>query len=94
MAGEKLHHAKAGVEAVEEIAEVLDSVRVFIREVVVFTTDTATKTSFVSNTALYEAYVRWCRSEGPLPHRNMRFLREFCSKTEGRVVKDRTSDKC
>ena len=93
LGGQKLKQSSAGEEAVEEIAEMLDSVRGFMNDVVRFTSDARAATAFVANTRLFEAYRRWCQDAGVMPKGKKKFLREFASKTEGRVLKEKSLDR-
>jgi putative DNA primase/helicase len=93
MGGEKLHQAAAGEAAVQEIAEILDSIQGFLSDAVEFTNDTAARDSFVTSTDLYDAYKRWCRDANMGTHGMKRFFQEFKSKARDRVTAARSPDR-
>lgn len=89
MEGEKLKHSKAGEQAVEEIAEILDSIRGFISDCVRFTTEA----SFVSSRNIFEAYKEWCRDANMGCYGMKRFFQEFKSKCGENITAARSPDK-
>jgi putative DNA primase/helicase len=93
MDGQKLMQSAAGETAIQEIAEVLDSIQGFIADAIEFTSDTSTGKSFINSKTLYETYKQWCRDANMGTHGMKRFFQEFKSKAGQRVVASRSPDR-